>query len=98
MLDQNAVLDANDVGRNPVHGQAEVRKSPVHDDEIPFSHNRSGLIFESRRKALDEIEQALTTWSNGGAGLDVVHGPKLLGSSIVTLDDNRITRFPAKTP
>jgi hypothetical protein len=43
----------------------------VHDDEIPFSHNRSGLIFESRRKALDEIEQALTTGSNVRAVLDV---------------------------
>ena len=64
MLDQNTILDANDVRRNPVHGQAEVRKSSVHDDEIPFSHNRSGFIFESWRKALDEIEQALTTGGN----------------------------------
>ncbi len=72
MLDQNAILDANDVRRNPVHGLAEVRKSSVHDDKIPFSHNRSGLIFESRRKALDEIEQALTTGSNVRAVLDGV--------------------------
>src|SRR5258708_3423765 len=48
MLDQNAVLDANDVRRNPVHREAEVRKSSVHDDEIPFSQNRSVLIFEVR--------------------------------------------------
>jgi len=61
MLDQNAIFDANDVRRNPVHREAEARKSSVHDDEIPFTHNRSMLIFESRRKALDEIEQALTT-------------------------------------
>src|SRR5216684_4702712 len=72
MLDQNAILDANDVRRNPVHGLAEVRKSSVHDDKIPFSHNRSRLIFESRRKALDEIEQALTTGSNVRAVLNVV--------------------------
>src|SRR6202043_4156090 len=93
MLDQNTILDANDVRRNPVHGQAEVRKSSVHDDEIPFSHNRSGLIFESRRKALDEIEQALTTRSNVRAVLDVVRGPKLLGSRVVTLVEQRIERF-----
>jgi hypothetical protein len=72
MFDQNAILDANDVRRNPVYREAEVRKSSVHDNEIPFSHNRSGLIFESRRKALDEIEQALTTGSTVSAVLDVV--------------------------
>src|SRR6267142_7139108 len=64
MLDQKAIFDANDVRRNPVHREAEVRKSAVHDDEIPFTHNRSMLIFESWRKTLDEIKQALTTGSN----------------------------------
>src|SRR5712692_1349800 len=93
MLDQNAILDANDVRRNPVHRLAEVRKSSVPDDKIPFSHNRSGLIFESRRKALDEIEQALTTGSNVGAVLDVVRRPKLLGGRVVTLVEQRIERF-----
>src|SRR2546427_13238007 len=96
MLDQNAILDANDVRRNPVYGQAEVRKSSVHDDEIPFRHNRSGLIFESRRKAPDEIEQALTTGSNVRAVLDVVRGPKPLGSRVVTLVEQRVERFQDK--
>jgi len=71
MLDQNAIFDANDVRRNPVHREAEVRKSSMHNDEIPFTHNRSWLIFESRRKALDEIDQALTTGSNVRAVLNV---------------------------
>src|ERR1700682_3462433 len=96
MLDQNAIFDANDVRRNPVHREAEVRKSSVHDDEIPFTHNRSMLIFESRRKALDEIEQALTTGSNVRAVLDVVRGPKPLGSRVVTLVEQRIERFQDK--
>src|ERR1700730_7428558 len=96
MLDQNAIFDANDVRRNPVHREAEVRKSSVHDDEIPFTYNRSGFIFESRRKALDEIEQALTTGSNVRAVLDVVRGPKPLGSRVVTLVEQRIERFQDK--
>jgi hypothetical protein len=29
VLDQNAILDANDIRRNPVHREAEVRKSFV---------------------------------------------------------------------
>jgi hypothetical protein len=85
LLDQNAIFDANDVRRNPVHREAEVRKSSVHDDEIPFSQNRSMLIFESWRKTLDEIKQALTTGSNVSAVLDVLRLPKLFGSRVVTL-------------
>src|SRR5258708_28350064 len=96
MLDQNAIFDANDVRRNPVHREAETRKSPVHDDEIPFSDNRSGLIFESWRKTLDEIEQALTTGSNVRAVLGVMTGPKLLGSRVVTLVSQRFERFQDK--
>jgi hypothetical protein len=78
---------------DPVHGEAEVRKSSVHDDEIPFSHDRSGLISKSRRKALDEIEQALTTGSNVRAMLDVARRPKLLGSRLVALVEQRVERF-----
>src|SRR3979490_3230725 len=96
MLDQNAIFDVNDVRRNPVHREAEAGKSSVHDDQIPFSHNRSGLIFESRRKALDEIEQAFTTGSNVRAVLHVVRGPKLFGSRVVTLVEQRIERFQDK--
>src|SRR5260370_5904478 len=90
MPHENPILNANDVRRNPVHREAETRKSPVHDDEIPFTHTRSMLIFESRRKALDEIEQALTTGGNVRAVLDAVRGPKPLGSRVVTLVEQRI--------
>src|SRR5260370_1741450 len=93
MLDQKAILDANDVRRNPVHREAEVRKSSVHDDEIPFTHNRSMLIFKSWRKALDEIEQAPATGSKVRAVLDVLRGPKPLVNPLVTLVDQRIHPF-----
>src|ERR1700736_639827 len=72
MLGKHSVFDAHNICGNPVHSEAEVRKSSVHDDKIPFSHNRSVLIFESRWKVLDEIEQALTAGSNVCAVLDVV--------------------------
>jgi len=61
VLDKNVVLDENNVRSNPVHGQAEMRKSPVHDDEVSISDDRSWLIPERRGKALHEIEQTLTT-------------------------------------
>jgi hypothetical protein len=72
VLDENPIFDPENVGCYPVHREAEGRKSTVHDNDIPFGHNRSGLIPESRRKALDEIEQALTTGSTVRAVLDVV--------------------------
>src|SRR5258708_36911004 len=90
MLDQNAVLDANAVRRNPVHREAEVRKSSVHDDEIPFSQNISGPIFESWRKAFDEIEQALTARLNMSAVLDVFWRPIALNSCLVSLIKRRV--------
>src|SRR6266478_2271829 len=96
MLDQNAIFDANDVRRNPVHREAEVRKSSVHDDEIPFTHNRSMLIFESWRKTLDEIEQALSARLNMIAVLNVVRGPITFGRRIVTLIEQRVERFQDK--
>jgi hypothetical protein len=37
----NHILHSNYVGHNPVHGQSEVRKSPVQDDQVPFGHYRS---------------------------------------------------------
>jgi hypothetical protein len=72
MLDQNAIHDPKNVRRNPVNGLAEAREAPVHDDELTFRHDRSGLIFECRREALDEIEQAFTTGSDVRTVLDVV--------------------------
>src|SRR6266404_2320222 len=53
-------------------GRPKLRKSSVHHDEIPFSHNRSMLIFEGRRKALNQIEHALAPRRNVRAMLDVV--------------------------
>src|ERR1700675_3197176 len=61
MLDQNAILDANDVRRNPVHGLAEARKAPMDDHEIPFGHNQSGLVLPRQRNAFDQIEEARAT-------------------------------------
>src|SRR6266403_4171287 len=88
MLDQNAIFDANDVRCNPVHREAEVRKSSVHDDEIPFTHNRSMLIFESWRKTLDEIKQALTTGSNVSRRLlDVLQIREALSGVSAPFDD-----------
>jgi hypothetical protein len=96
MLDQNAILDANDVRRNPVHRKAKIREPSVHDHEISFGQDRSWLVFERWRKAFDETEQALAAGRDMRAVLDVTWRPKLLGHSVVTLVEERVEGFQDK--
>ncbi len=96
VLDKNVVLDENNVRSNPVHGQAEMRKSPVHDDEVSISDDRSWLIPERRGKALQEIEQTLTTRCDMSAVLNVVRGPIAPGRYVVTFVEQRVERFQNK--
>src|SRR5580658_6179530 len=72
MLDQNAIVDANDVRRNPVNRLTEARESPVHDHVVSLSHDRSRLVPQRGWQALDEIEQTLTTRCYMSAVLDVM--------------------------
>ncbi len=83
VLDQNPVLDTKNVRCNPIHRSTETAKSAVHDHEISVGHDRSRFVLERWRKALDEIEQAITARRDMSAVLDVVGRPKLLGGRIV---------------
>src|SRR5258708_24602099 len=100
MLDEKAILDTNDVRRNPVHRLAEARKSPVHDHKIFVGHNRSRFILQRRRDALDELKEAVTTRFDMGAVLDVVGRPIALSRCVVSnlvvtasLRDRKSTRL-----
>src|ERR1700728_3040117 len=72
VLDQDFVLDANNVRCNPVHGQAKVGKSSMHDHEISLGHDRSCFVLERCRKALNEIEESLTARLDMSAVLNVI--------------------------
>jgi hypothetical protein len=93
MLNQNAILDANDVCRNPVHWLAEARNSPVHDHKILFGHNRSRFIFQRRREALYGIKQTVAAGLDMSAVLDIVGRPITLGRSIVPLVEQCVECF-----
>jgi hypothetical protein len=41
MLREYAVLDTQDIRGNPIYRSTETAKSPVHDHEVPLSHDRS---------------------------------------------------------
>src|SRR5216684_6088897 len=44
MLDQKAVLDANNVCGNPIHRSTEAAKSPVNDHEVTLGDDRSRFV------------------------------------------------------
>ena len=102
MLEKDSVLNAQNICGDPICRCTETAESPVHDDEIPFRNDRSWLIFERRRKALDEMEQPLTTRCNVSAVLNVVRGPIALGryvvsfveESVESLEDECFVSFP----
>src|SRR5438876_6362355 len=72
VLDQDAIFDANDVCRDPVHRRAKAGESTVNYHEITFSHDYSRLILQRGREALDEVEQAIATRCDMSAVLNVV--------------------------
>src|SRR5260370_13635618 len=98
MLNKDSVLNAHDICCDPVHWEAEVRKSPVHDHEVSFGHNHSRFVLKLWRDALDEIEQPLTTRCDMRAVLNVVRRPETLSGCIVPLVEERLEGFHDKGP
>ena len=78
MLDEDPIVDPEDVHHDPVRGCPEPRKTPVNDHELLVGNDRSWLVLQRWRDALDEIEQAIATGRDMSAVLDVVGRPKLL--------------------
>jgi hypothetical protein len=72
MLDKDSVLNAHSISGNPSRGSTETAKSPPHDHEVSLSYDRSRFVLERWRKALDEIEQPLTTRRDMSAVLNVL--------------------------
>src|SRR5712671_6678032 len=90
VFDKNTILDPEDVRRDPVHGCPEPRKPPMNDDEVAISHDHPGLVFQRRRHALDEVEEALAAGSDVRAVLEVGGRPVALGRDVVSLVEQGI--------
>src|SRR5205085_5931413 len=76
--------------RDPVHARPEPRKPPMSDDEVAISHDHPRLVFQRRRHALDEVEEALAAGSNVRAVLDVRGRPIALSRDVVSLVEQGI--------
>src|SRR5260370_25770532 len=85
MLDEDTIHDPEDVRRDPVHGWPEPRKPPMNDDEVALGHDHPGLVFQRRRHALDEVEEALAAGRDVRAVLDVGRRPVAQRRLIVPL-------------
>jgi len=72
MLREHAVDDATDVGHDPALWPAESREPAVDDNEIPVGEDDA---VQRRRRALDEVEQAVAARRDVRAVLDVVWRP-----------------------
>src|SRR5882672_8869614 len=72
MLDKNSVLNAHDIGGNPIHRGSEIAKSPVHDHQVSLSHDRSRFVLQRGWDALDQIEETIAARLDMSAVLNVV--------------------------
>ena len=70
MLDKDPILDPEDVRRDPVHGRPESGEATMHHDEVAVSYDHARFVFQRRRHALDEVEEALAAGSDVRAVLD----------------------------
>src|SRR5947208_7094394 len=60
------------------------------DDEVAVSHDHPRLVFQRRRHALDEVEEALAAGSDVRAVLDVCRRPVALSRDVVSLVEQGI--------
>src|SRR5882762_9283167 len=89
VLDQNSVLDANDVRRDPVRRRAKAGETTVNYHEITLGHDYSRLILQRGWNAFDEIKKAVATRLNMCAMLNVIGRPVTLRRCVVTLVEQR---------
>ncbi len=75
MLDEHTVGDAKDIGGDPVPRPSVSREPAVDDYVISFGNDHARLVFQPRRCAPDQIEQAVASGSDMRAVLNVVRRP-----------------------
>ena len=72
VLDENAILQADDVRCDPIHRQSDIGEPAVNDDVVTFCKNHPGLILQRRRRGLDEVEEPVSSRLDMSTVLNVV--------------------------
>jgi hypothetical protein len=71
VLNQDSILHAHNIRHNPVHRQPDARVSAVDNDEVSLCYEYTWLILKRRRRAPDQVEQAVTARLNVRTVLDM---------------------------
>src|SRR5882724_9600331 len=93
VLYENSVLNANNIGCDPVHHRSKPRKAPVCDNEVSFGNHQTSFIMQSGWKRLDQVEKAFTARLDVCTVLDVVRRPESFRGRIIALVEECVERF-----
>ena len=96
MLDENAVLDTQDIGRNPVHGQTHTAETAMYDHKIVLGDDQSRFVFQRRWNALYKVEQSVAPRLDMRAVLDVLRRPESFSRCVVAFVEQRVKRLEYK--
>ena len=77
MLNENAVPDTQQVGRNPIHRQTQSTKAAMHDYKVAVGNDQSGFVLQLRRNALYKVEKSFAPRFDVRAVLDVMRDQNL---------------------
>src|SRR5258708_1929347 len=56
VLHENAVLNAKNISRDPVHHCPKPGKTPMRNNEVSFGNDQTSFIMQSGRKGLNRVE------------------------------------------
>src|ERR1700746_3237064 len=90
MFDKDSVLNAQNICGNPIHRSTEPAKSPVDDHEVSLGQDRSRLVLQSCREALNKIEKTLAARRDVSAMLNVIRRPEPFRYRVVALVEQRV--------
>src|SRR5258707_625878 len=93
VLYENSVLNANNIGSDPVHHRSKPRKAPVCDNEVSFGNHQTSFIMQSGWKRLDQVEQAFASGFDVRTVLDIARRPESFCGRIIALVEECVERL-----
>ena len=83
VLHENAVLNAKNVSRDPIHYCPKPGKTTICDNEVSFGNGQTSFVTQSVWEGLYQVEWTLTARFDVRTVLNVVRGPVALGRYVV---------------
>ena len=93
VLSQKAVLESDNVGRNPGRGPSHPREPAMRDHVVAFCDDELVFVAQGIWRRTNESEQPVASWRNVRAVLDVLRRPEALRGRVVAFVEERIEGF-----